>query len=163
MSLTNQPFAQIEGFKLHVNHLTRPYFARLRQAPEVASTPQRIEKDLQQIKQLAVLLEDEYATLRRLKEGAPEPKTEDIRSHGADGEQADVVMADPATNGTDVNGLTEAEPELEPLDKGSEAVDRRVEKLVAEMQAQREIAEESGVESTMITKKVRCGSAFFIR
>ena len=120
----------------------------------MASTPQRIEKDLQQIRQLAAVLENEYATLRRMKDGAPEPKMEDSKSHGKDGEQGDVIMAGAATNQADANGHAEVEPEPELLEKGSEAVDQRVEKLVAEMQAQRMNMEDSGVESAMMAKKV---------
>lgn len=142
-----------------MNHLTRPYFARLRQAPEVASTPQRIEKDLLQIRQLAAILEDEYATIRRIKDGAPEPRVEDNKSHGKDGEQSDVVMADSkdvASNGAISTGPTEIDAEPEPLEKGSEAVERRVEKLVAELQPQHDTTEDSvAAETSLEAKKVR--------
>jgi serrate RNA effector molecule len=140
-----------------VNHLTRPYFARLRQAPELASTPQRIEKDLQQIRQLAVLLEDEYVTLKRMKDGAPEPNMEDSKSHRKEKEQSDVVMADGkdgASNGDAANGPAEPEAESEAFERGSEAVERRVEKLVSEMQVQHDLTGD-GVEPQRETKKVR--------
>ncbi|KAF8583949.1 hypothetical protein K439DRAFT_1347268 [Ramaria rubella] len=148
---------KIEGFKLHVNHLARPYYARLRQAPEVASSPQRVEKDLQQIKQLALLLEDEYTTLRRMKTGAPEPKIEDSKSHGKDGEQADVPMTennDLTTNGTIKHESVDSDNEVEQFsERGSEIVERRIEKLVAELQTQLEIAEGDGIDSILEAKK----------
>ena len=141
-----------------MNHLTRPYFARLRQAPEVASTPQRIEKDLQQARQLAALLEDEHASLMRRKEGAPEPNMEDNKSHAKGGEQGDVVMADgkdEARNGDTTDGPIKLEAEPEPLEKGSEAVERRIEKLVTELQVQHDVIGD-GVDSSLEAKKVRC-------
>lgn len=130
---------QIEGFKLHVTHLIRPYAARLRQAPEVASTPQRVEKDLHQIRQLAAILEDEYAALQRAADGAPEPKMEEKRANGREAEQGDVPMAD---GGVSARGSEQ--PERAPLEKGSDAVERRAEKLVA----------------GDAEKKVSCGRAF---
>jgi hypothetical protein len=57
---------KIEGFKLHVTHNVRPFVNRIRYAPEVASKPDRLEKDLANVKTLAVILEDEYFNLRTI-------------------------------------------------------------------------------------------------
>ena len=59
--------AQIEGFKLHVAHITKPFVTRVRHTPEVASKPDRLVKDLENAKKLAALLEEEYMNLRRAK------------------------------------------------------------------------------------------------
>ena len=52
---------QIEGFKLHVVYNLRPFVNRVRYTPEVASKPDRMEKDLANAKILAGLLEEEAA------------------------------------------------------------------------------------------------------
>ncbi|KAF8529256.1 hypothetical protein BU17DRAFT_80457 [Hysterangium stoloniferum] len=147
---------KIEGFKLHVNHVAHPYFARQRQTPEVANTPHRIEKDLQQIRQLALVLEDEYIALRELKDGAPEPKPEETKSTVKQEEEGDTIMAEngaAAANGVDPAITEESEVPVEPFERGSEVVERRLEKLYAEMQAQQDIAESDGVDTVFEVKK----------
>lgn len=139
---------QIEGFKLHVHYVARPFYTRLRTAPEAASTPERLERDLQQAKQLAAILEDEYAVLRQLKDGAPEPKIEENKKH-FHSKDADVAMADEgAAEPEAVAKGEEADPG--PLEKGTEAVERRIEKLVEEMQVEGELSDTS-----LEVKKVR--------
>jgi len=124
---------KIEGFKLHITHTSRPYHARMRQAPEVSSTPHRIKKDLEQARRVAELLEEEYMKLRSIKPG-PEPSLEGKKEGGdttmatenaGDNEHATASEKNPA------NGVEEEN--LEPLEKGSEAVERRAEKLMAEL------------------------------
>lgn len=112
---------QIEGFKLHVQHNTRPFKNRARQTPEVASKPQRLEHDLSQIKRLASLLEDEAAKLRKFK-AVPVPLKE------GDGEDAAMSNTEEAQQ--------EEEEEEEPAERGSEAVERRVEKVMADLREQ---------------------------
>jgi len=65
---------KIEGFKLHVTHSTRPFRSRARRTPESASEPERIEKDLANVKMLAAILEEEAYHLQTLPEKLPEPK-----------------------------------------------------------------------------------------
>jgi hypothetical protein len=58
---------QVEGFKLHVTHNTKPFVNKIQYAPEVASKPERLEKDLANTKTLAALLGEEAAILRKAK------------------------------------------------------------------------------------------------
>ncbi|RDB17013.1 Serrate RNA effector molecule [Hypsizygus marmoreus] len=111
---------KIEGFKLHVTHNQRPFVNRIRYAPEVASRPERIQKDLATAKELAAVLEDQAAKLRQFK--PPPPAT----TEGAQPEnQADATMAPPEPE--------EMEEEPEPKENGSDAVERRIEKIMADM------------------------------
>lgn len=142
---------QIDGFKLHVSHVSRPYYGRLRQAP---TTPGRIEKDLQQVKHLASILEDEYAALRSIKSGAPEPKPEETK-FTKDGEQ-DVSMTEEQPAPTDEAENMEPEQDIEPeaFDRGSEAVERRIEKLTLELLSQQDGGEGDGSDSQYELNKV---------
>ncbi|KAK7061319.1 hypothetical protein R3P38DRAFT_2828809 [Favolaschia claudopus] len=63
--------AGIEGFKLHVTHNVKPFTNRMRYAPEVASRPDRMEKDLVNVKALAAKLEVEAADAPADGEDAP--------------------------------------------------------------------------------------------
>lgn len=143
---------QIDGFKLHVSHVPRPYYGRLRQAP---TTLQRIEKDLQQVKQLASILEDEYAMLRTMKSGAPEPKPDESKS-AKDGEQ-DFAMAEeqPASTNEVENAEPEPDVDSELFERGSEAVERRIEKLALELLTQQENGDGDGSDSKFESNKVR--------
>lgn len=103
----------------------------MRQAPEVSSTPHRIKKDLEQARRIAELLEEEYLKLRSMKPG-PEPSLE-VKKEGGDPTMATENAGDnehPAASENPANGVEEEN--LEPLEKGSQAVERRVEKLMAE-------------------------------
>lgn len=116
-----------------MTHNTRAFTSKVRFAPEVASRPDRIAKDLGQAKKLVSILEDEYERVRKFKmqkpakdgsaEGAP---VDDSTGEGADGDALispdnDVLMAD---------ALVEDD---EPRERGSEAVERRIEKLISEL------------------------------
>ncbi|GLB33267.1 putative protein with domain of unknown function (DUF3546) [Lyophyllum shimeji] len=114
---------KIEGFKLHVTFNTRPFVNRVRYAPEVASKPDRIQKDLATAKTLALVLEDQAAKLRRFKP-IPVPPKGDAQAPPREGEQ-DASMAPPEAE------TMEEEPE--PKEQGSEAVERRIEKLMSDM------------------------------
>lgn len=109
---------QIEGFKLHVTHNVRPFTNRIRYAPEVASRPERLEKDLAYAKTLAGILEERASILRKTK-----VNTEHQGDSGSS-ENQDVSMPD-----------TEAEndEDSEPKEKGSDAVERRIEKVMGDM------------------------------
>ncbi|KAF9526311.1 hypothetical protein CPB83DRAFT_858152 [Crepidotus variabilis] len=111
---------KIEGFKLHVTHNTRPFTNKVRYAPEVANRPERLEKDLENVKILATLLEEQAAKLRAYKHVAPE-KTNDESS---------------AEEPVDVPILEVEEEEEEPKERGSDAVERRIEKVLADMKDQ---------------------------
>jgi len=116
---------KIEGFKLHVAHNTKPFTSRIRFAPEVASKPDRLSKDLANAKRLAAILEEEYETLRKLKIGQKKEANGDAAANG-DADHADAVMAD----------STGEEDDPEPRERGSEAVERRVEKIMADLREQ---------------------------
>ncbi|KZT72714.1 hypothetical protein DAEQUDRAFT_722875 [Daedalea quercina L-15889] len=130
---------KIEGFKLHVAHNTRPFTGRIRYAPEVASKPDRIAKDLANAKTLAAILEEEYETLRKLK---IQPKKEN--GGDANGASADVAMADTA-------GASDEDPE--PKERGSEAVERRIEKVMADLRDQGLVEQADEKEKTLEQKK----------
>ncbi|KAJ7367833.1 hypothetical protein DFH08DRAFT_829518 [Mycena albidolilacea] len=117
---------KIEGFKLHVTHNVKPFVNRMRYAPEVSSRPDRMEKDLANAKALVTKLEAEAAELRKLKvargklvpsEGAAGANGEDVPMEGAAEEDAE-------------------EEEPEPRERGCDAVERRVEKIMADLRAQ---------------------------
>jgi ribosomal protein L22 len=59
--------SQIDGFKLHVLHNKQPFKNRIRYAPEVASRPDILEKDLDRARTLLVRLEAEYYALRKIR------------------------------------------------------------------------------------------------
>ncbi|KZP21750.1 hypothetical protein FIBSPDRAFT_919510 [Athelia psychrophila] len=122
---------KIEGFKLHVVHNLRPFVNRIRYTPDVASKPDRLEKDLATAKVLAGLLEDEAATLRKNKAQympAKEPAAEPADGEDGQSEQKDdVTMAD---------SQAPADDDDDPKERGSEAVERRIEKVMSELQDQ---------------------------
>lgn len=112
---------QIEGFKLHVSHNTKPFVNRVRYVPEVASKPGRIEKDLANVKILASILEEEYVTL--FKSSASSTGGDSMETNG---------VAKPEDVGV------QADNEDDPMqtEVGSEAVERRIEKLVVGLHEQ---------------------------
>ncbi|KZT20651.1 hypothetical protein NEOLEDRAFT_1140488 [Neolentinus lepideus HHB14362 ss-1] len=121
---------KIEGFKLHVTHNVKPFVNRVRYAPEVSNKPDRLEKDLANAKVLAAKLEEEFLELRTWQPPKPEAKTsDDTENAKVNGEDHDTTMAE-------VNGNPEQEDEPEPTEKGTEAVERRVEKVVADLVSQ---------------------------
>ncbi|OCH86215.1 hypothetical protein OBBRIDRAFT_783552 [Obba rivulosa] len=122
---------KIEGFKLHVAHNTKPFISRVRYAPEVASKPDRLKKDLENAKILANLLEEEYSTLRKMKIDLSKEKKVDTAAatngEAAESTQHDAVMTE---------NVVDEEEEPEPRERGSEAVERRIEKVMADMRDQ---------------------------
>ncbi|TFK43085.1 hypothetical protein BDQ12DRAFT_674366 [Crucibulum laeve] len=115
---------KIEGFKLHVTHNQKPFVNRVRYAPEVASRPDRMEKDLVNAKTLATILEAEAAQLRSYKAEA----TVKTDGEGATAEeQGDSTMAPPDA---------EEEEDPDPKERGTDAVERRIEKVMGEMREQ---------------------------
>ncbi|KAL4241397.1 ARS2 family protein [Abortiporus biennis] len=118
---------KIEGFKLHVNRIEKPFTGKVKYAPEVASRPDRLAKDLVNVKILASRLEEEYSRLRKLKS---EAKVKEEAPNGESTTDNPVVEEDTIMSEKD-------EPEdPEPKECGSEAVKRRVEKLMVDMREQ---------------------------
>ena len=85
----------------------------------MASRPERLVKDLSNVKKLASILEDEAQVLRNMsiKQLVP-AESKDAKSEG---DQVDVAMADPDDD------------DPEPKEKGSDAVERRIEKVMSEL------------------------------
>ncbi|KAJ7667573.1 hypothetical protein DFH06DRAFT_1280528 [Mycena polygramma] len=108
---------KIEGFKLHITHNVKPFTNRIRYAPEVSSRPERLEKDLANAKARKA------AELRKLKISTRKAAPVD---GAAEDTEADVAMPD---------GEQEEE-EPEPRERGCEAVERRIEKVMADLRQQ---------------------------
>lgn len=106
---------------MHVSHNTKPFINRVRYVPEVAGRPDRIEKDLANAKTLASILEEECATLFK-------PL---VSSTGGDNMETNGV-ARPEDVGV------QADNEDDPMlgEAGSEAVERRIEKVMGELHEQ---------------------------
>lgn len=105
----------------------RPFVNRVRYTPDVASRPERLEKDLANAKILASQLEEEAAILRKTKlQKQPAADQTAEGGEGGDGQDSkgDVAMAD---------GQVEEDEEDEPKERGSDAVERRIEKVMGEM------------------------------
>lgn len=116
---------KIEGFKLHVTHNMRPFMNRVRYAPEIASRPDRLEKDLNNAKTLATILEEEAYKLRHMK-----IKLEDtLKVDGDSATQDQAGAGDAAQDPTD-------DDEDEPMERGSDAVERRIEKIMSDIREQ---------------------------
>ncbi|KAI0663173.1 hypothetical protein C8Q70DRAFT_908268 [Cubamyces menziesii] len=121
---------KIEGFKLHVAHITKPFVTRVRYTPEVASKPDRMAKDLENAKKLAAIMEEEYVRLVRAKLDEKPPK-EGEPSNSAGGDKPEAPNED-----TTMRDSTADSEDPEPREMGSEAVERRIEKVLADLQEQ---------------------------
>ena len=117
---------QIEGFKLHLSHNLKPFTNRIRYAPEVASRPDRLAKDLANAKTLASLLEDEYNRVRR-----PPPRDDVPPQDGSLGSGAQSGLTEDA-HMVDVS-LDQDPDEDAPKARGSEAAERRIKKVISEL------------------------------
>jgi hypothetical protein len=104
-----------------VSHNLKPFVNRVRYVPEVASKPGRIEKELANVKILASILEEEYVTL--FKSSASSTGDDSMETNGVAKPEDVGVQAD-----------NEDDPML--AETGSEAVERRIEKLVGELHEQ---------------------------
>ena len=117
---------QIEGFKLHLSHNLKPFTNRIRFAPEVASRPDRLTKDLENAKILASLLEDEYDRIRRPpSRDDPPPQDGALDPSAQSGPAEDTLMTD--------GSLDQDSEEDAPKSRGSEAVERRIEKVISDL------------------------------
>lgn len=140
-----QPSRQIEGFKLHVSHITKPFVTRVRHTPEVASKPDRLVKDLENAKKLAALMEEEYMRLRKAK---VEEKPKENGDSATNGDKPEA----PAEDTTIADAAEDAE-DPEPREMGSEAVERRVEKVLADLHEQGAV--DTSDEKALEAKRVR--------
>jgi hypothetical protein len=138
--------SQIEGFKLHVTHNVRPFISRIRYTPEVAAKPERMAKDLVNAKKLASILEDEAALLRNfsIKHVVPE-EGKGVKSD----DDFDATMVD-------------VDDDPEPKERGSEAIERRIEKVVSELcdQGLVDVHDEKGYEAKKVSETIRPGYYF---
>lgn len=108
-----------------MSHVVKPFTNRIRYTPDVASRPERLEKDLANAKVLVAQLEEEAAKLRTLK--ISELKLKSKANNEAKPEE-DTSMAPVEEQ--------EEEPEMEPREKGCEAVERRAEKIMVDLREQ---------------------------
>lgn len=110
---------------MHVTHNLRPFVNKIRYTPEVASRPDRLEKDLQNAKVLAGILEVQASRLRTL-------KMSDLKTLG--GVKQDGEGPKPTQN--DANMPPPEDEDPEPKERGSDAVERRIEKVMSDMREQ---------------------------
>lgn len=105
---------------------------------------------MENAKALAVILEEEYETVRKLK---IQPKKEDGDEANGDAANVDVTMTDSA-------GAVDDDPE--PKERGSEAVERRIEKVMADLRDQGlvDLADEKALEQKKVRLRGACWSAF---
>ena len=103
---------------------------RVRYTPEVASKPDRMAKDLENAKKLAAIMEEEYMRLVRAKLDEKPPK-EGEPSNSAGGDKLEASNED-----TTMRDSTADSEDPEPREMGSEAVERRIEKVLADLQEQ---------------------------
>ncbi|THH01872.1 hypothetical protein EW026_g889 [Hermanssonia centrifuga] len=131
---------KIEGFKLHVAHITKPFTSRIRCTPEVASKPDRLVKDLTNAKALAAILEEEYAKLRKMKVERGSDASGNPSDADGNAEQTDAMVTDATEDPVDGAEQTE---------RGSDAVERRIEKVIADLHDQGvlDAADEKAVET----------------
>ncbi|KAG8855881.1 hypothetical protein FRB96_006703 [Tulasnella sp. 330] len=57
--------AKIDGFRMQVSHSTRPFTSRCRVTPTIASSPERIQADLENVRKLVLTMEAEADCLAR--------------------------------------------------------------------------------------------------
>jgi hypothetical protein len=143
-------YEQIEGFKLHVTHNTRPFVNKLRYTPEVASRPDRLERDLANVRKLATILEDEASALRKfpvrcVKQDDPTPRAVKTEDHSSD-----MTMTDGGEGGDD--------DDPEPPERGSNAIELRVEKIMAELREQGlvDVNNQKVYEARKVSSSIRC-------
>lgn len=97
----------------------------MRNTPDVASRPERLEKDLANVKTLIAQLETEAAKLRAMKRSQLKMKP---KANGEAKPEEDAIMDPPEEI------IEEEDPE--PRECGSEAVGRRIEKIMVDLREQ---------------------------
>ncbi|KAH8829755.1 hypothetical protein DL96DRAFT_1590281 [Flagelloscypha sp. PMI_526] len=138
---------KIEGFKLQVAANNRPFTSRIRFAPEVASRPSRIEKDLESAKALSQLLFEEAAVLRKRKFRRAEPPLPQMleddamkedglgRDDAANAAAAAPVPAEPLLSEDIAVDDEEDDSEPEPREDPVGAIERRLEAVLERLEA----------------------------
>ena len=108
----------------------KPFVGKVRYAPEVASRPERLAKDLSSAKALVALMEEEATTLRQAMTipAKQESSSDEAAANGTSTANGDAVMDEAASE--------QYEEDPEPRERGSEAVERRVEKVMSELRDQ---------------------------
>lgn len=130
---------QIEGFKLHVTHNQRPFTNKIRYTPEVASRPQRLQKDLANARGLAAILEEQATRLCQYKSSQPSAEVDgQSEIHG------DTMAI------TEIEGVGDIS---EPKESGSSAVEQRIEKVMSDIREHGLIVEKD--EKAYEEKKVK--------
>lgn len=124
--------SQIEGFKLHVTQIVKPFVGKVRYAPEVASRPERLSKDLANAKELVTVLEEEAASLRSAMSATTIQPTNGENTEANSNAAEDAAMADVAGD--------QYEEDPEPQERGSDAIERRVEKIISDLREQGQFA-----------------------
>ncbi|KAG8985527.1 hypothetical protein FRB94_004889 [Tulasnella sp. JGI-2019a] len=66
--------AKIDGFRMQVSHSTRPFTSRCRVTPTIASSPERVQADLQNVRKLVTTFEEEADRLA----GTPIDGSDDV-------------------------------------------------------------------------------------
>ncbi|TCD62735.1 hypothetical protein EIP91_006460 [Steccherinum ochraceum] len=122
---------KIEGFKLHVSQIVKPFVGKVRYTPDLASRPDRLVKDLGSVRALARVLEDEAAVLRR-PIANPQPQETNGENATNGGVNEDVTIPDMTAD--------QYEEDSDPSETGSVAIERRVEKLMSELREQGQFA-----------------------
>jgi hypothetical protein len=89
-----------------------------------------LEKDLEQVKALASILEAEAATLRKAKVEKPQRKDTHMAEDGMETKKEEAA----STDMIDEDSIEEDEPE--PKENGSDAVERRIEKVMTDLREQ---------------------------
>jgi len=109
----------------------------------VASRPERLEKDLENVKVLASLLEEQASQLRAYKPPTPtaDKANGEVQQHDASESNGDAKMASPME-----------EDDTEPSERGSDAVERRIEKVMVDLKEQGlvDLDDEKAVHATKV-------------
>lgn len=115
-----------------MSQIVKPFVGKVRYAPDVASRPERMVKDLANAKALVSLMEEEAASLRKEMHVLP--------TQESNGDNAPV-------NGTSTDDAATAdssgfhyEEDPEPRERGSDAVERRIERIMSELRDQGQFA-----------------------
>jgi hypothetical protein len=114
---------------LHVTHNVRPFVNRVRNTPEIASRPDRLAKDLANAKKLASILEEEAAMLRKV---IPKPLKATSEENAMDGVEGTHDLNDKPPS----DKAVEEQEDPEPPEGGSDAVERRIEKIMTDLRDQ---------------------------
>ncbi|KZT62144.1 hypothetical protein CALCODRAFT_490328 [Calocera cornea HHB12733] len=130
VAVTHFSSQRIDGFTMHVVHNTQPYPSRVRVAPPISNKPDRMRLDLQNIKELAGVLEVDWEmTKTKVKADRSQAKKRAAEAAAAAPQEGDVAM-DGEVKKEPVQIEEEAEVDDGEPFRGSEKVEKRFETLV---------------------------------